>query len=234
MIWHERMGRGVKAVILAGGRGTRLFRGNGAAPPKPMVRDRRRPILWHILKIYEAHGITDFVICLGYRGWQIKGVLPQLRAALFGHRGRCGDRRGQRCCAARDRALARGADPTPAKRAQTGGRLARVAHLLRGGAGVLPDLWLRLGDVDPYTGKHRLSPRPCVARATVNRRCAARPVWRAAARTAHERSPPSSRNRRAMSGLINGGFFVLSPAVLDRIAGDATSLEQEALARAGA
>ncbi len=61
----------MKAVILAGGRGTRLSEETGLRP-KPMVEIGGRPILWHILKTYEAHGITDFVICLGYRGWQIK------------------------------------------------------------------------------------------------------------------------------------------------------------------
>ena len=61
----------MKAVILAGGRGTRLSEETGLRP-KPMVEIGGRPILWHIMKIYEANGITDFVICLGYRGWQIK------------------------------------------------------------------------------------------------------------------------------------------------------------------
>ena len=61
----------MKAVILAGGKGTRLSE-ETHLKPKPMVEIGGRPILWHIMKIYEAHGIRDFVVCLGYRGYMIK------------------------------------------------------------------------------------------------------------------------------------------------------------------
>ena len=61
----------VKAVILAGGLGTRLSE-ETAVRPKPMVEIGGKPILWHIMKIYSAHGINDFVICLGYKGYMIK------------------------------------------------------------------------------------------------------------------------------------------------------------------
>jgi glucose-1-phosphate cytidylyltransferase len=61
----------MKAVILAGGKGTRLSE-ETHLKPKPMVEIGGRPILWHIMKIYEAHGIRDFIICLGYRGYVIK------------------------------------------------------------------------------------------------------------------------------------------------------------------
>ena len=61
----------MKAVILAGGRGTRLAE-ETALRPKPMVEIGDRPILWHIMKIYAAHGISEFVICLGYKGYMIK------------------------------------------------------------------------------------------------------------------------------------------------------------------
>ena len=61
----------MKAVILAGGLGTRLSE-ETAVKPKPMVEIGGRPILWHILKIYSAHGINDFVICAGYKGYVIK------------------------------------------------------------------------------------------------------------------------------------------------------------------
>ncbi len=61
----------MKAVILAGGYGTRISE-ETALRPKPMVEIGGRPILWHIMKIYAAHGITDFVICLGYKGYMIK------------------------------------------------------------------------------------------------------------------------------------------------------------------
>ncbi len=61
----------MKAVILAGGYGTRISE-ETALRPKPMVEIGGRPILWHIMKIYAAHGVTDFVICLGYKGYMIK------------------------------------------------------------------------------------------------------------------------------------------------------------------
>src|SRR5215469_15522555 len=61
----------MKAVILAGGLGTRLSEETGVRP-KPMVEIGGRPILWHILKIYSQHGINDFIICCGYKGYMIK------------------------------------------------------------------------------------------------------------------------------------------------------------------
>lgn len=61
----------MKAVILAGGYGTRLSEETGVKP-KPMVEIGGKPILWHIMKIYSAHGINDFIICLGYKGYVIK------------------------------------------------------------------------------------------------------------------------------------------------------------------
>lgn len=61
----------MKAVILAGGRGTRISE-ESSLRPKPMITIGERPILWHIMNIYAMHGITDFVICLGYKGYMIK------------------------------------------------------------------------------------------------------------------------------------------------------------------
>lgn len=65
------MDRNVKAVILAGGLGTRLAE-ETTLKPKPMVEVGGRPILWHIMKIYAAHGVTDFIVCCGYKGYLIK------------------------------------------------------------------------------------------------------------------------------------------------------------------
>ena len=61
----------MKAVILAGGLGSRLSE-ETTLKPKPMVEIGAKPILWHIMKIYAAHGIDDFVVCLGYKGYVIK------------------------------------------------------------------------------------------------------------------------------------------------------------------
>ena len=65
------MAKAMKAVILAGGLGTRLSEETNIRP-KPMIEIGGRPILWHIMKIYTAHDITDFIICLGYKGYMIK------------------------------------------------------------------------------------------------------------------------------------------------------------------
>ena len=69
--WAITWGDGMKAVLLAGGLGTRLAE-ETQTRPKPMVEIGGRPILWHIMKTYSAHGINDFVICLGYKGYFIK------------------------------------------------------------------------------------------------------------------------------------------------------------------
>ena len=61
----------MQAVILAGGLGTRLSEETGNVP-KPMVQVGHKPILWHIMKIYSAHGVNDFIICCGYKGYVIK------------------------------------------------------------------------------------------------------------------------------------------------------------------
>ena len=66
-----------KAVILAGGYGTRLME-ETETRPKPMIEIGGKPIIWHIMKIYSAHGINDFVICLGYKGYMLKEYFQQL------------------------------------------------------------------------------------------------------------------------------------------------------------
>src|SRR5687767_1764951 len=61
----------MKCVLLAGGRGTRISE-ESQVRPKPMIEIGGRPILWHIMKIYAKHGVTDFIVCLGYKGYVIK------------------------------------------------------------------------------------------------------------------------------------------------------------------
>src|SRR3954466_14603776 len=72
----------MKAVILAGGVGTRLSE-ETEAKPKPMIEIGAKPLLWHIMKIYSQHGIDEFVVCLGYRGYMNKGS----RANYYPHMG---------------------------------------------------------------------------------------------------------------------------------------------------
>ena len=70
----------MKAVILAGGLGTR-FAEETDVKPKPMIEVGGKPIIWHVMKIYSAPRIDDFIICLGYKGYVIKGVLSELLSA---------------------------------------------------------------------------------------------------------------------------------------------------------
>jgi NDP-sugar pyrophosphorylase family protein len=70
----------LKVVILAGGLGTRLAE-ETTIRPKPMVEIGGKPVLWHIMKSYSAHGLHDFIICLGYKGYHDQGVLRQLLPA---------------------------------------------------------------------------------------------------------------------------------------------------------
>ena len=65
----------MKVVIFAGGRGTRISE-ESSLRPKPMIEIGGKPILWHIMKIYAAYGHTEFVICLGYKGWSLKNISP--------------------------------------------------------------------------------------------------------------------------------------------------------------
>ena len=72
----------MKAVILAGGYGTRISE-ESHLKPKPMIEIGGKPILWHIMKIYSAHGVNDFVICLGYKGQLIKEYFTKFDSALW-------------------------------------------------------------------------------------------------------------------------------------------------------
>jgi glucose-1-phosphate cytidylyltransferase len=212
----------VKAVILAGGRGTRLSEETGLRP-KPMVDIGGRPILWHILKIYQAHGITDFVICLGYRGWQIK--------EFFLNYARLSSDIVVDVAAGAVEVLRPAAEPwrvaliDTGEETQTGGRLRRVAHLLRDQEAFCLTYGDGLADVDisATIAFHRAHGRAATVTAVV-------PPGRFGALRRHGAQVTAFVEKPAGDGgLINGGFFVMSPAVLDRIEGDATLLEQEPL-----
>jgi len=212
----------MKAVILAGGRGTRLSEETGLRP-KPMVEIGGRPILWHIMKIYAAHGVTDFVVCLGYRGWQIK--------EYFLNYGRlCSDLSIDLATGAAE-VLSPAAEPwrvtliDTGEDTQTGGRLRRVGPLLRDMEIFFLTYGDGVGDVDiaGAVAFHRTHGR----QATVT---AVTPPGRFGALELHgTRVAAFTEKPAGDGGMINGGFFVLSPAVLDRIEGDATLWEQEPL-----
>jgi glucose-1-phosphate cytidylyltransferase len=213
----------MKAVILAGGRGTRLAE-ETAIRPKPMVEIGGRPILWHIMKVYAAHGVTDFVICLGYKGWQIKEYFLNYLA--------------QSSDVAVDLATGRVEVLRPAAEAwrvtlvdtgeetMTGGRMKRVATHLAGEDAFCMTYGDGVGDIDvtALIAFHRAHGRLATVTAVTP------PGRFGALRRDGDRVDAFLEKPPGDGGTINGGFFVLSPRVLDRIPGDATVWEDTPLA----
>lgn len=213
----------MKAVILAGGLGTRLSE-ETVSRPKPMVEIGGRPILWHIMKIFSAHGIHDFVVCCGYRGYMIKEYFANyvLHAAdvtidignneVLWH--------------------TNAAEPWKVTLVDTGaltgtgGRIKRVSdHIsddtfcLTYGDGV--------GDIDirSLIAFHK-------SQGTLATLTAVQPAGRYGAFQLPQGVTKISRFREKPKGdgaWVNGGFFVLEPGVLDYIAGDETFWEIEPL-----
>jgi glucose-1-phosphate cytidylyltransferase len=213
----------MKAVILAGGRGTRLAE-ETAIRPKPMVEIGGRPILWHIMKVYAAHGVADFVICLGYKGWQIKEYFLNYLA--------------QSADIAVDLATGRVEVLRPSAEAwrvtlvdtgeetMTGGRMKRVAPHLAGDDAFCMTYGDGVGDIDvtALIAFHRAHGRLATVTAVTP------PGRFGALRRDGDRVDAFLEKPPGDGGTINGGFFVLSPRVLDRIAGDATVWEEAPLA----
>lgn len=209
----------MKAVILAGGRGTRLAE-ETSLRPKPMVEIGGKPILWHIMKIYASHGITDFVVCLGYRGWQIKEFF--LNYALHASDIEVDLANGQ------VEVLRPAAEPwrialiDTGEDTQTGGRLRRVGHLLSEQAAFCMTYGDGVGDIDVRASiafHQQHGGLATVTSVTPPGRFGA--LQREGSRVSAFVEKPAGDG-----GAINGGFFVLSPAVLARIEDDATVWEQ--------
>jgi glucose-1-phosphate cytidylyltransferase len=214
----------LKAVILAGGLGTRLSE-ETAVRPKPMVEIGGRPILWHILKMYSHHGIHDFVICCGYKGYVIKEYF----ANYFLHMSDVTfDMQHNRMEVHTKRAepwtvtLVDTGDDS-----MTGGRLRRVAKYVQDeeafcftyGDGV-SDL-----DISASIEFHRSQARLATVTAVY-------PPGRFGALDIQLGQVVSFQEKpRGDGALINGGFFVLSPKVLPYVKDDATLWEQEPLMR---
>ena len=207
----------MKVVILAGGLGTRISE-ESYLKPKPMIEIGGKPILWHIMKIYSAHGADDFVICCGYKGYVIKEYF----ANYFLHMSDVTFDMADNSMVVHQR----NAEPwrvtlvDTGEDTQTGGRLKRVAEYIKNeeafcftyGDGV-SDLNIR-SSIEFHRSHGKL--------ATVT---AVRPPGRYGALermgdrvTAFVEKPPGD------GGMINGGFFVLSPRCLDFIEGDDSRL----------
>ena len=209
----------MKAVILAGGLGTRLAE-ETQVRPKPMIEVGGYPILWHTMKLYSAHGVVDFVICCGYRGYVIKEYF----ANYFLHMSDVTFDMGNNEMEVHERH----AEPWKVTLVdtgldtQTGGRLRRIADYLDDepfcctyGDG------LANVDIAASIDFHRSHGRL----ATVT---AVRPPGRFGALVLDDQIVTGFAEKPSgEGGLINGGFFVLDPDCLDLINGDATKWEEE-------
>ena len=211
----------MKAVILAGGLGTRISEESGVRP-KPLIEIGGKPILWHILKLYSAHGINDFVICAGYKGYLIKEYF----ANYFLHMSDVTfDMKDNRMEVHR-----RGSEHwrvtivDTGESTMTGGRLKRVSEYLGDetfcftyGDGV-SDV-----DISGVIGLHRKSGR----KATL---VAVQPPGRYGALEIRDDFVASFKEKPdGDGGWVNGGFFVLEPSVIDLITGDTSVWEREPL-----
>lgn len=214
----------MKAVILAGGLGTRLSE-ETATRPKPMVEIGGKPILWHIMKMYSAHGVNDFVICLGYKGYVIKEYF----ANYFMHMSdvtidlRSNSTTVHQAFAEPWRiTLVDTGDET-----QIGGRIKRIMPYVRDDDAFCLTYGDGVADVDitAIIDLHRREGRL----ATVT---AVQPPGRFGA-LEHEgnRVTGFAEKPRGDGGWINGGFFVVSPQVDSTIEGDSTVWEREPLER---
>jgi glucose-1-phosphate cytidylyltransferase len=221
---HPQRPHSMKAVILAGGLGTRISE-ETHLKPKPMIEIGGRPILWHILKLYSAHGVNDFVICCGYKGYVIKEYF----ANYFLHMSDVTFDMSTNAMEVHQR----NAEPwrvtlvDTGDHTLTGGRLKRVAPYVQDEEAFCFTYGDGLSDVDIAASIrfHQQHGRW----ATVT---AVQPPGRYGA--IERQGDQVSRfveKPRGDGGLINGGFFVLSPQVLPMIAGDDVSWEGEPLSR---
>jgi glucose-1-phosphate cytidylyltransferase len=220
----------MKAVILAGGFGTRISE-ESVIKPKPMIEIGHRPILWHILKIYSAHGIHDFVICCGYKGHVIKEYF----ANYFLHRSDVTFdlRHNQMQVHHINVEPWRVTLVDTGDNSMTGGRIKRVRDHLEG-----QTFCLTYGDgvSDVNVGALIEFHRQKKTLATLT---AVQPPGRFGAFTLDKEQTqiPSFREKPGGDGAwVNGGFFVLEPGVMDYIAGDDTVWEKgplEQLAQEG-
>jgi glucose-1-phosphate cytidylyltransferase len=213
----------MKAVILAGGLGTRISE-ETVVRPKPMVEIGGRPVLWHIMKLFSAHGVDEFVICLGYRGYVIKEYFANYYLhssdVTFDIAGNQMEVHQESAEPWRVTLIDTGEETA------TGGRLKRVLRYLGDedffftyGDGVT-DLDLR-ALLEYHRGHDALA---TVTAVQPPGRFGALDIEGDAIRSFHEKP-------RGDGAWINGGFFVLSPAVGDYIDGDGSVWEEEPVER---
>ena len=210
----------MKAVILAGGLGTRISE-ESVSRPKPMIEIGGKPILWHILKMYSSHGINDFIICCGYKGYVIKEYF----ANYFLHMSDVTIDMSHNSIEVHQKK----AEPwkitliDTGDNTQTGGRLKRVSEYLDS------DFCMTYGDgvgsVDISASIQFHQQHGKLATMT-----AVQPPGRFGALEIDGTAVKSFIEKpQGDGGWINGGFFVLNPKVLDLVASDAIVWEKEPL-----
>jgi glucose-1-phosphate cytidylyltransferase len=217
----------MKAVILAGGLGTR-FAEETDAKPKPMVEIGGKPILWHIMKIYSAHGINDFVICLGYRGYVIKEYFANYFLHMSDVTFDMRDNTTKVHCANAEPwcvTLVDTGDLT-----QIGGRIKRILPYVRGENAFCLTYGDGVADIDvsAVIALHKREQRLATVTAT-------QPPGRFGA-IRHKGTQVTGFQEKPAGdgGWINGGFFVLSPDVGAYIEDDETVWEREPMERLAA
>jgi glucose-1-phosphate cytidylyltransferase len=219
----------MKTVILAGGLGTRLSE-ETSLRPKPMIEVGGRPVLWHIMKIYSSYGINDFIVCCGYKSYVIKEYFANYSLHLSDVRFNMRENKIE--------VLEKRSEPwtvtlvETGDQTMTGGRLRRVRSYLEDddafcftyGDGVCD---VNISNLVTF---HKLHGKL----ATVT---AVRPLARYGALVLDGKRVDRFEEKPAEEGgLINGGFFVLSPKVINYIDGDSSVWERgpmESLARDG-
>jgi glucose-1-phosphate cytidylyltransferase len=210
----------MKVVLLAGGLGTRISE-ESALRPKPMIEIGGRPILWHIMKIYLAHGLRDFVVCCGYKGYMIKEYFANYALHM-----------SDVTIDIENNSIEvhqKKAEPwritlvDTGETTQTGGRLKRVADFIDG------DFCMTYGDgvgsvnITELIAYHRQHGQLATMTAT-------QPPGRFGALQIDEQSVTSFLEKpTGDGGWINGGFFVLSAKTLELISGDDTVWERSPL-----
>lgn len=212
----------MKAVILAGGMGTRIAE-ETSSRPKPMVEVGGKPILWHIMKMYSAHGVNEFVICCGYKGYMIKEYFANyflhMSDVTFDMASNNAMQIHQQFAEPWKVTLIDTGEDT-----LTGGRLKRVREYL-GDDDFCFTYGDGVGDVDiaKLIQFHKAHGK----KATVT---AVQPPGRFGALDMNGATVNSFIEKPHGDGMyINGGFFVLSPKVIDLIEGDATIWERKPL-----
>ena len=217
----------MKAVILAGGLGTRISE-ETHLKPKPMIEIGGRPILWHILKMYSSHGINDFIICCGYKGYIIKEYfsnyflhMSDVTFDLINNKMEVHEKK---------------AEPwqitliDTGENTMTGGRLKRIAGYLKGEDAVCFTYGDGVADVDITASIAFHKAHGKLATVT-----AVTPPGRFGTLARDGQGVRAVVEKpRGDSGWINGGFFVLSPSVVDLISDDSTVWEREPMERLAA